>query len=165
MTRRTPLAALLGGTLLIGAAYASAFLPGDPPTWAAWAMGLGTAVVMVASMALGAVREGKGIGRLKWAFAFVFVILAGGFAAVMALPAEAPGAPLYLGLPLRAFIVLVGIGILPLLVLPVAYALTFDDMTLSDADLERIRAAARALAPPAAPAADAHPAPAAAEAV
>ena len=142
MTRRTALAGLLAGTLAIAAGYGSAFLPGPPPGWAAWALATGSSLVMVASMALGAVREGKGVGRLNWAFAFVFVVLAGGFAAVMLLPAETPGAPLYFGLPLRAAIVLIGIGLLPLLVLPVAYALTFDEMTLSDEDLARVRAAA-----------------------
>lgn len=145
MTRRISLAALLAGTLAITAAYGSAFLAGPPPAWAAWALGIGTSVVMVASMALGAARQGKGIGRLKWPFAFVFVVLAGGFSAVMALPDEPPGAPLFLGLPLRAAIVLIGIGLLPLLVLPVAYALTFDDMTLGEDDLARVRAAAKAL--------------------
>jgi hypothetical protein len=156
MTRRTALAGLLAGTLMIAAGYGSAFLAGPPPAWAAWALGTGSSLVMVASMALGAVRPGKGVGGLKWAFAFVFVVLAGGFAAVMLLPAEAPGAPLYFGLPLRAAIILVGIGLLPLLVLPVAYALTFDEMTLSEDDLARVRAAALALRPP--PPADApHP--------
>ena len=153
MTRRTALAGLLAGTLAITAGYGSAFLPGPPPAWAAWAMATGSSLVMVASMALGAAREGKGIGRLKWVFALVFVILAGGFGAVMLLPAEAPGAPLWFGLPLRAAIVLIGIGLLPLLVLPLAYALTFDEMTLGEDDLARVRAAALALRP--APPADA----------
>jgi hypothetical protein len=147
MNRRTALAGLLAGTLMLAAGYGSAFLPGPPPAWAAWALGTGSSLVMVASMALGAVRPGKGVGNLKWAFAFVFVVLAGGFAAVMLLPAEAPGAPLYFGLPLRAAIILVGIGLLPLLVLPMAYALTFDEMTLSEDDLARVRAAALALRP------------------
>ncbi len=163
MTRRTALAGFLAGTLAIAAGYGSAFLPGPPPAWAAWALATGSSLVMVAAMALGAVREGKGVGNLGWAFAFVFVVLAGGFAATMLLPAEAPGAPLYFGLPLRAAIVLIGIGLLPLLVLPLAYALTFDEMTLSEDDLARVRAAALALrpAPPAdAPAAQPAPVPA-----
>lgn len=141
MSKRSSLLALLAGTLMIAAAYASTLLPGDPPAWSAWAMGIGTATVMVASMALGAVRKG-GVGRLKLPFAFTFVVLAGGFCAVLALPAEPVGAPLFLGLPLRAAIVLIGIGLLPLFVLPVAYALTFDEMTLSEEDLARVRAAA-----------------------
>lgn len=159
MARRNALLALLAGTLAIAAAYGSAFLPGDPPAWSPWAMGIGTAVVMVASMALGSARRG-GIGRLKLPFAFTLLVLAGGFCAVLALPPEPPGAPLFLGLPLRAAIVLLGIGLLPLLVLPVAYALTFDEMTLSEEDLERVRRAARELRPAAAHA-DADPSPAA----
>jgi hypothetical protein len=135
MAKRTALAALLLATLLIGAAY--------PPGWAAWAMALGTATIMVASMALGAARRG-GIGRLALPFAGTWLILAGGFAAAMLLPAEGPDSPLFLGLPPRAAIVLLGVGLLPLFLLPLAYALTFDEMTLSEADLERVRREARA---------------------
>ena len=38
---------------------------------------------------------------------------------------------------------LYGIGVLPLIVMPIAYALTFDDATLSAADLDALRARAR----------------------
>ena len=144
MTKRSSLAAWVLATLAIAVAYGSAFLPGEPPAWAAWLMALGTATMMVAAMALGAARAG-GVGRLKLPFALTFLILAGGFMAVMLLPAERAGAPLYLGLPLRAAVVLLGVGLVPLLVLPLAYALTFDEMTLSDADLDAVRLAARQL--------------------
>jgi hypothetical protein len=150
MARRYALSALLLGTLAIAAAYGSAFLPGLPPGWSPWAMGMGTAVVMVAAMALGAAKHGR-IGRLKVPFALVFLILAGGFAAALALPAEGANPPLFLGLPLRAAIVLIGIGLVPLLVLPIAYALTFEEMTLSEEDLERVRAAAREMRAPSSP--------------
>ncbi|HEX2076556.1 MAG TPA: hypothetical protein VHG08_02570 [Longimicrobium sp.] len=145
MARRNSLLALLAGTLACAAAYASAFLPGDPPAWSPWALGIGTAVVMVAASALGAARRETGIGRLRVPFAIVFLILAGGFAAVLAMPPVGPDPRLILGLPAGAAIVLLGIGILPLLVLPVAYAMTFEEMTLSEADLARVREAARAL--------------------
>ena len=60
----------------------------------------------------------------------------------LALPADLGAAePLLLGLPRRAAIVVYGIGLLPVLVLPVAYALTFEAQTLRDEDLERVRAA------------------------
>ena len=144
MARRTSVLALVLGTLACAAAYGSAFLPGDPPAWSPWALGTGTAVVMVAAAALGAARAGGGIGRLKVPFAVVFVILAGGFATVLAMPAPGgPDAPLFLGLPAGTAVVLLGIGLLPLLVLPVAYALTFEEMTLSEADWARVREAAR----------------------
>jgi hypothetical protein len=143
MHRRAPLLAFLGGTVACAAAYGSAFLPGDPPPWAPWSLGIGTATVMVAASALGAARAGRGVGRLKVPFALVFLILAGGFAAVLLLPPPDPADPtLFLGLPPAAAVVLLGIGLLPLLVLPVAYALTFEETTLSDDDLARVRLAA-----------------------
>jgi hypothetical protein len=144
MARRNSLLALFLGTLACAAAYASAFLPGDPPGWSPWALGIGTATVMVAASALGAARADTGVGRLKLPFAIVFLIVAGGFAAVLMMPAPGANPNLFFGLPAGAAIVLLGIGILPLLVLPIAYALTFEDMTLSEADLARVRDAARA---------------------
>lgn len=162
MAKRNALLALLAGTLAITAAYLSAFLPGDPPTWAPWAMALGTAVMMVASMALGAVNRGK-IGRLWLPFLGIFVVLTGGFALALTLPAETAQSPLFLGLPARAAIVLIGIGLLPMLFLPLSYALTFEETTLSEEDLERVRDAARRLRAESASTAAAHPAPALAE--
>lgn len=143
MARRNSLLALLAGTLAIAAAYASAFLPGDPPSWSAWALGIGSAVVMVAASALGAARPDRGLGRLKLPLLLTFLIVGGGFALVLSMP-DADPAGLFLGLPLRAAVVLLGIGLLPLLVLPIAYALTFEDMTLNEADWARVREAARA---------------------
>ena len=142
MARRTSLLALLAGTVAIAAAYASAFLPGDPPAWAGWAMGMGMTCSMLAVMVLGAVRGGEPLGRLKYAFGLSAVMLTAGFALALGLPAdEAAGVPLYLGLPLRAAVVMYGIGLLPIVVLPIAYALTFDAQTLDPADLERVRRA------------------------
>jgi hypothetical protein len=94
-------------------------------------------------MMLGATRGRSGIGQLKIPFVFVFIVLAVGFGAALAIPAEDPASSLWLGLPLRAAIVIYGIGLLPIIVLPVAYALTFETQTLSAADLERVRALAR----------------------
>lgn len=160
MARRNALLALLAGTLAIAAGYASAFLPGDPPGWAAWALAFGAATVMVSAAAVGAARADRGLGRLKLPLAITYLIVAGGFALVLSMPAADPAnTALFLGLPVRTAIVLLGIGLLPLLVLPISYALTFDDMTLSEADLERVRAEARAwqAAQAGAAPADAHP--------
>ena len=72
--------------------------------------------------------------------------MAGGFAVVLSMPAPDAGESHAVPGPARRArpIVLLGIGMLPLLVLPIAYALTFEDMTLSEADLARVREAARA---------------------
>lgn len=145
MIKRAALASVFLSVLAIGAAYASAFLPGGAPRWAPWAMAAGIAVLMVATMALGAAR-GDRLGRLALPFAFVLVVLLAGFGGVLALPPAAPADPaLWLGLPPRAAVVLYGIGLLPLFAVPVAYALTFDEMTLSEEDLARVRAAAAEL--------------------
>ena len=64
--------------------------------------------------------------------------------ALFALPDPGAAEPLWLGLPRRAAIILYGIGLLPTLVLPVAYALTFADQTLRPEDLERVLARPRA---------------------
>ena len=87
-------------------------------------------------MALGATRGNRGLGSLKLPFAFVFLVLAAGFCLALLLPSKEP---LMLGLPLRAAIIIYGIGLLPIIILPVAYAITFDTQTLSEADVARVR--------------------------
>lgn len=139
MARRFAVMALFTGTLLIGAAYASAFARGGAPAWGAWSMALGVAVMMVASMILGAARPGVRLGALWGVFALMFVLIAGCFGAALVLPPETAGSLLLLGLPRRAAILMYGIGLLPIFVLPVAYAMTFDRVTLSEADLARVR--------------------------
>lgn len=152
--------ALLGlgiSAAAVGAAYASAFLPAGAPGWAPWLMAGGTAGALVAAMALGAARAGR-IGRLAYPFAFVFLALVVGFGLALGLPsAEAAEPALWLGLPPRAAVVMYGIGFLPLLVVPLAYALTFDELTLSSADWERIRRAAAGADAEGAPSAMARP--------
>ena len=95
-------------------------------------------------MILGAARGRSGVGPLKFPFAFVVAVLIIGFGAALALPAtEGPLSKLWLGLPARAAIVIYGIGLLPIIVLPVAYALTFETQTLNAEDVEQVRVLAR----------------------
>ncbi len=139
--RRLALGLVTAATLAIAVAYASAFLPGGAPAWAPWCLAMGTSAIMVGMMLLGASRRG-GVGRLGWVFLLVFLWVAAGFAVLLALPAADPAeATLWLGLPPRAAVLMYGIGLAPLLVVPVAYAFTFDRLTLGEADLERVRAA------------------------
>ena len=144
MTRRVALIALFISILSIAAGYAAAFSNSGTPAWAPWLLALGIPVALGAIMILGAVRGSRGIGPLKFPFAFVVLVLAIGFVAALALPAtEGPLSKLWLGLPARAAIVIYGVGLLPIIVLPVAYALTFETLTLSGEDLERVRAIGR----------------------
>jgi hypothetical protein len=144
VTRRVALTALFISILAIAAGYAAAFSKNGTPMWAPWLLALGIPVALGAIMILGAVRGSRGIGPLKFPFAFVVLVLAIGFVAALALPAtEGPLSKLWLGLPARAAIVIYGVGLLPIIVLPVAYALTFETLTLSAEDLERVRAIKR----------------------
>ena len=137
---------LVLSTIAIGVSYATAFFRGGAPLWSGWLFATGMTGVLLGTLALGAMRPDRGLGRLVVPFVVMTLLLGGGLAAVFLLPGDLGAAePLLFGLPRRAAIVLYVIGLLPTLVLPVAYALTFADQTLRAEDLERIRAAARAV--------------------
>lgn len=141
--KRAALAAVVLGTAAIGVVYVAAFAASGNVAWAPAVFVPGIASIMVGMMVLGA-ASARGIGRLALPFAFVWLLLVGGFAAVYIAPAvETSG--LWLGLPPAAAIIIYGIGLSPVLVLPFAYALTFDSTTLRPEDLERVRAARAAM--------------------
>ena len=142
-TRLVAIATIFVSTCAIAVGYAAAFSKGGTPVWAPWLLALGIPGSIGGIMMLGAARGRTGIGKLKVPFAFVVLVLAIGFGAALALSPDSPGGRLWLGLPLRAAIVIYGIGLLPIVVLPLAYALTFETQTLSAADLEQVRSLAR----------------------
>jgi hypothetical protein len=133
---------LILSCLLVAVAYASAFLRGGPPNWALWSLAVGSNGVILTLMALGAMRRERLPRALIVTFIGLFVLCAGAFALVLAMPAnEGAGGPLLLGLPLCTAIIIYGVGVLPMAILPFAYALTFESSTLSDEDLQRVREA------------------------
>lgn len=139
MTGRLALGGLVASVAAVGAAYAGALLSGPTPGWAPVAMVAGIAGSAVSLMVLGAARKG-GVGRLAVPFAFLFVVLLLGFGAALLMPPERGAPPeLWLGLPPRAAVVLYGVGLLTLLVMPAAYALTFDEHALTEDDWRRVR--------------------------
>jgi hypothetical protein len=143
-TRRVARYLLVASLCAIAVAYAAAFLPSGTPDWAPWLLAMGIPVSIGAIMVLGASRGRRGVGPLKIPFIFVVVTLAVGFGAALFLPpGESADSTLWLGLPARAAIVIYGIGLFPIILLPVAYALTFETQTLTAEDLEQVRALAR----------------------
>ena len=127
---------------LVAAAYAAAFLSTSVPLWASVSLSVGANGIIMTLMAIGAVRHDTMPRSLVWTFIGLFVLCASAFVAALLVPArEGIGGPLLLGLPLRTAIVLYSVGVVPIAVLPFAYALTFESSTLSDDDLERVRAA------------------------
>jgi hypothetical protein len=142
---RAAVGTLALATVAIAVAYASAFREGGAPRWASWTMALAVPVALVATMTLGAARRGRLPAGTLAAFVFVGALLAGGFSLALALPDGLGAAePLWLGLPRRAAVIVYGVGLLPVVVLPVVYALTFDAQTLRPEDQERVEAAGRA---------------------
>lgn len=133
---------LAASVVCVALAYVGVFLPGDTPSWAPFLLAIGSNGIIMTLMALGAMRRDHLPRSLGWTFAGLFVLCAGAFVAALAMPPrEGPGGTLLLGLPLRTAIVLYGIGVVPIAVLPFAYALTFDRSTLNDDDLARVREA------------------------
>ena len=142
--------ALVLSTVAIAAAYASAFRAGGAPAWAPWALAIGMATCMMSITLLAVLsgararQGGASLSVVVAALAGVWVLMVGCFALALVLPPESSAEPrLWFGVPRRAAILLYGIGLLPLLILPFAYAFTFDALTLPPEELERIRAAAR----------------------
>ncbi len=132
---------LVLGIVGIAGAYATAFFPPSIARFGPWIMAVLMPVTMFAMMVLGAVRTGRGLQSLAWPFALVLTLVVGGFVCALALPVETVDTPLWFGLPRRAAVILFGVGLLPLFVLPLVYAFTFDALTLTDDDIARVRAA------------------------
>lgn len=144
-SRRAAVVVLFWSVAAIAIAYGAALVTKGSSSWTAWIAAIAVPIALTAIMILGAVRGDKGIGKLRIPFVFVALILIAGFLAALMLPAtESATSSLLLGLPLRAAIVIYGIGVLPIIVLPVAYALTFETQTLSAEDVERVRELGRA---------------------
>ena len=139
--KRTLIRLLVASCGLVALSYAAVFA-GAPGGWAPWTLALGANGVIVSLMAIGAMRRDTLPRSLVWTFVGLFIFCAGCFVAALALPpAEGANGMLLFGLPLRTAIVLYGIGVVPIFVLPFAYALTFESSTLSEGDLDRVRAA------------------------
>lgn len=139
---RLSILVLVSGVLAIAAAYGATLWSGAAPAFAPWALAYGIGAAMAAMCALGATRAGVLSPLLVVAFVLVFVVVSGSFGLALALPAqEGPDGPLWLGLPRRTAIVLYGVGGLPMFLLPLLYAWSFDRGTLTEADIERVRSA------------------------
>lgn len=144
MIRNACLVVIFVSMLAIAAGYASAFLPGGAPVIATLAFAIATAAVMTAIIVLGAARKRAPLGGLAWVFAFTFAVLAIGFVAALMQP-DVRVQPFWAGLPRGAAIILYIVGLLPMAVLPVAYALTFERTTLNEDELAELRSRLAAL--------------------
>jgi hypothetical protein len=126
------------GAACVGGAYLVAWRSGATAPAAAWLLVAGNAVTMATALLLGA----RGARRSPWlvgAAALVGIMLIAAFAAGLLLPAESAGAPLVLGLPARLAYIVYGVGVLPVFVLPMAFARDFSDDGLDPGSLAALR--------------------------
>lgn len=123
---RVGLTLLFGGAAAIGVAYAAAIVAGQAPPWAPWCLVIGSATTTVGLFVVGASTRRVLSGRVAIFLAALFVVLLASFGAALAMaPDEAGGGRLLLGLPVRLAIVFYGVGVVPLVALPVVFGLTF----------------------------------------
>jgi hypothetical protein len=118
-------ALLAAGAASVGVAYAATVGAGAAPGWASWFLAFGSAACSAGLFVVGAASHGPIRPLVAWLLAALFVVIFGAFGAGLAMRVP-EGAPegLVLGLPLRLAIVFYGIGVLPLLVLPLVFAMT-----------------------------------------
>lgn len=121
--------------LLALAALAALAAFGFGPPLAPWLAAFAGASFPVALIALGALRQGR-LGGLALPLALLWLLLAGGLTAVLALPR---GGPDVLGLPLATAIMVFVLVPVPLIGLGALYAAGFDRHGLREEDLERMR--------------------------
>ena len=120
----TALRLVVVGLLAAVAAYGDALIAGAATTASGWLMAFALVLVLPATLALGA-RRSRGTSRLAVSVAVLLgVVLAAGFGLALGLPDLGSNEPLWLGLPRRAAVIVYGVGLIPLLFLPWAYART-----------------------------------------
>jgi len=147
MSVRSSRIALGVGLGLVALGYGSAFLPDVPRTLGAAALLLGTVVALWAMALLGAgVSAPESARRLRAPLLLGFGLLLLGIGGGLWASDPAPGDRLWGGLPWPAALLVYGAGLLPLFVVPLAYAWTFDALGMSPREIEDLLARARAAA-------------------
>lgn len=101
---------------------------------------MGIGLLLAGLLLAGARRKGDVERGIGWLFLLTGFWVAAGLIVLLGLPGtDSPEAPLFLGLPRRAAFLLLGVGLAPGFIVPVAYGLVFDRSTLTEEDLEELR--------------------------
>ena len=139
--KRNGLLLLVLGLLAVSLAY-GALITGVGGAAAPWLLALGSTSVLAGLACLGAARRAARGATLAVAIGIAFTAVGTGLLLALVLPAPTVDGPILLGLPRVTTVLLLLTGLVPLLLLPVAFALAFAEEVLTEQDLERIRAAA-----------------------
>ena len=136
--RRSPSLIVLGVSLQ-AVAYLVLILNDSGTAVAAWLMIIGLALSLPGVIVLAAARNGRNsiwFGVAALLLATIFLL---GFGAALLLAPESVEGPLWIGLPRRAAIILLCVGLLPFLILPTIHAWKFDDTGLDPEALASFR--------------------------
>jgi hypothetical protein len=116
---------LAAGAAAIGIAYAATIGAGAPTGWVPWFVAFGCVSCSVGLFVVGAASRGPIRPLIGWVLLALFVVMAAAFGAALAMPApEGATERIVLGLPQRLAILFYGIGFLPLIALPLTFAMT-----------------------------------------
>lgn len=134
--------------LLIAAGYGMAFGGADRAWIGAMLLAAGNAILAPCAMALGAPLAGpwrRVIQAALWGTGLVLLV-----SVLLALSLPAPDATtrVVLGFPGPVAVVIFGVGVVPLLVLPVLFALSFDEAAFAPKEVERVKALTPSPRPP-----------------
>jgi len=128
--RRAALALLLISALMMPVAFAAAVAAASvgaaTPRWASALMAAATGLCLAAFMGVALGERARDV-RIAAVLAFVGLGVGGALMALLSVPpVTGPDEALWGGLPLGAALVVYGIGLLPMLIVPVVYAWTFE---------------------------------------
>lgn len=127
MTNTFSIGLVFGGALIVAAAYIATFLGAEQ--LAPWALAAGGTLMLAG---LGLLGVGPRRPRLASAVLVACAFTFAGFALALLHAAPTANGPLLLGLPRATTLMLLLTGAVPLLLLPIAYALWFDREVLGD---------------------------------
>lgn len=120
------LASMLAMLVAFAAAFAASLVGAATPRWASAVMAGATGMCLAAFIGV-ALGERARDGRIVAVLAFVGLGVGGALTALLWVPeTTGPEDALWGGLPLGAALLVYGIGLLPMLIVPVVYAWTFD---------------------------------------
>ena len=127
MSERFSISLLSLGALLVALAYGLTFAA--EASAAPWLLGGGATLVLTG---LGLLGAGERAPRLAGAVLLACALTFAGFAIALLLRPHAIGGPLLLGLPRATTLLLLLTGLVPLVLLPVAYAVLFRREVMRD---------------------------------
>lgn len=148
MPRSLALIGVALGLLLVALGYVSALpwvqgVVSFAATGGPWCLLVGSMLSLVAIALLGAARNGRVPPILLAPLGLTFVLVTGGVGAALLTAPPVPGDPLWGGLPAGAAFVVYGAGLLPLFVIPLAYAWSFPHLGFESEELDELIRRAR----------------------